>query len=96
MRKLILYFVLAALIAIFGSQNMTVVPIHLVVGSPLNVPLIVVMAMSVFIGYAAAVFILFFRAARTRMRKKARNELSGSRPPARRMVKYGAGRSMVD
>ncbi len=96
MRKLIVYFVFATLIAIFGSQNMTVVPIHLVVGSPLNVPLIVVMAMSIFIGYAAAVFILFFRAARNRIRRKARNEPSGSRPPARRMIKYGAGRSTMD
>ena len=59
---LIVYFILVVLVFLFATQNMETVPVHLIAGRPFEVPLIVVVGMSFFAGFAAAIFGVVLRA----------------------------------
>ncbi len=64
------YFLLTVLIVIFATQNMESVLIYLVFSPPLELPLIVVVGVSFFIGYAFCLFNVILRATRGRSVKK--------------------------
>ena len=81
MVKLIVSILLVIFIVVFALRNMTVVPLYLVAVGPLNVPLIVVIAMSLFIGYCVAIFGIFMRTTKNHIRRKARNNPSGYQVP---------------
>lgn len=62
MVTLVVYLILVVLVILFATQNMETVPVHLIAGRPFEVPLIVVVGMSFFAGFAAAIFGVVFRA----------------------------------
>ena len=64
MLRLILYLVAAAAIIIFASQNLEVVRVYLIAGRPIEVPLIVVIGISFFIGYVFAILTVIRKAVR--------------------------------
>jgi len=68
----LLYLLLTILIVIFATQNMEPVPIYLVIGAPLSLPLIVIVGLSFFIGYAFALLNVILRATRGSSAKKRR------------------------
>ena len=69
---ILLYFLLTILIVIFATQNIEPVPIYLIVGAPLTLPLIVIVGLSFFIGYAFALFSVILRATKGSSAKKRR------------------------
>ncbi len=71
----LLYFLFSVLIVIFATQNMQPVAIYLVLGPPLNLPLIVVIGLSFFIGFSSALLNVVLRTAKgNSARKRVRQE----------------------
>ena len=64
MLKMILYLVFVTLILVFASQNLGDVTVYLVAGSPIQIPLILVIGLSFFIGFAFAILTVIRRAVR--------------------------------
>ena len=69
--RVIFYFLLIVAIGIFASQNMDMVPVYLLVGPPVEVPLIVVVVMAFIVGYGFALLAVVFRAAKGGRRRSA-------------------------
>ncbi len=69
--RVIFYLLVIVAIGIFASQNMSMVPVYLLVGPPVQVPLIVVVVMAFIVGYAFALLAVVFRAAKGGRRKSA-------------------------
>lgn len=70
--RIIFYLLIVALIVIFATQNMDTVPVYLIAGRPVEVPLFLVIVMSFIFGYAFALFVVIMRAAKGSFRKKGR------------------------
>ena len=62
MLKLIIYLVVVGLMIIFASQNLDIVTVYLVAGSPIQLPLIVIIGMSFFFGFVFAILTVIRRA----------------------------------
>ncbi len=62
MLKLIVYLVVVGLMIIFASQNLDVVTVYLVAGSPIQLPLIVIIGMSFFFGFVFAILTVIRKA----------------------------------
>ncbi len=54
MLKLVLYLIFGAVIVLFTSQNLEPVPVNLIAGPEFDVPLIVIIGISFFAGFAFA------------------------------------------
>ncbi|MBF0246960.1 MAG: DUF1049 domain-containing protein [Alphaproteobacteria bacterium] len=67
--SLILYMIAGAFIVLFASQNLDVVTVFLVLGPPLQVPLIVVIGMSFMIGFVTAIMVVLRKAVKKQTRK---------------------------
>jgi uncharacterized integral membrane protein len=80
MVRLIVYFFAVASLVIFASQNLETVPVYMIAGGPFNVPLIVVIALSFFVGFAAAIVGVIFRAVKGGNRTKALPSVPSRRP----------------
>ena len=55
MPTLILYMTVGGLLFLFVFQNLEIVPIQLIIGPPLEAPLIVIVGISFFAGFAVAI-----------------------------------------
>ena len=60
MPTLIVYMIVGALVALFASQNLDMVTVYLIV-SPLQVPLIIVIGISVITGFVTAIMLVIRR-----------------------------------
>ncbi|MBF0610890.1 MAG: LapA family protein [Magnetococcales bacterium] len=68
MARLVASLILAILLLIFASQNMHAVSVRLVFGSPVELPMIMVISGAFVAGFAVATFVHIVQAAR---RKKS-------------------------
>lgn len=57
----VVYLIIAILLLAFASQNMMVVPVRFIFGPAIEMPLILVIAGAVVVGFALATFRLFTR-----------------------------------
>lgn len=73
----LLYFLVAILILVFATQNMSPVTIFLVAGPPLNVPVVVIVGVSFFLGYAVALFGVVMRATKGSKKKLSKHQQMG-------------------
>ncbi|GAB6051959.1 hypothetical protein JCM17960_07790 [Magnetospira thiophila] len=84
MATLLIYLFLVVGIVLFASQNLDMVQVHLIAGNPVEVPLIVVIGLSFFIGFVTAIFSVIIRTLRDRS-KQSRYTRPPSPPQIRRM-----------
>ncbi|CCQ72993.1 lipopolysaccharide assembly protein LapA domain-containing protein [Magnetospira sp. QH-2] len=66
MATLVIYMVLVIGIVLFASQNLDMVSVHLIAGNPVEVPLIVVVGLSFFVGFVTAIFSVIIKTLRDR------------------------------
>nr|CAX83792.1 conserved uncharacterized protein [uncultured bacterium] len=64
MAKLFLYLIFTLLIILFATQNLDPVPVYVITGRPLAVPLIAIVGISFFLGFMTAIFGVIVKAAR--------------------------------
>ncbi len=62
MFKAIISLIIVILLIIFASQNMGQVSVHVVMGRPVEVPMILIIAVSFILGYATALFTFVIKA----------------------------------
>jgi uncharacterized integral membrane protein len=75
--RIVVYFLVVAVMIIFASQNMDVVTVYVVAGSPIQIPLIVVIGMSFFGGFIFALMTVIRKAVK---RKNRRSEMAIMEP----------------
>lgn len=73
MIKMIFYLVLVTLIMIFASQNLDIVTVYLIAGRPIQIPLVLVIGLSFFSGFAFAIVTVIRRAVRRGNRRDETN-----------------------
>ncbi|MEG3620327.1 LapA family protein [Magnetovibrio sp. PR-2] len=67
---MLFYLAFVILMVVFASQNLTNVTVYLLAGSPIQIPLILVIGMSFFIGFAFAILTVIRRAIRKPKREE--------------------------
>ena len=75
MLRLIFYLVVTATAVLFASQNLGAVPVHMVAGRPLEVPLIVLVGISFLAGYLTAILTVIRKAIKGKPRRPATTSL---------------------
>lgn len=79
MFKAMLSLIVIILLVIFSSQNMEHTPVNMVLGGPVSVPLILVIAGAFIAGYATALF-TFVISASKKKKTKAKQRLPEQYP----------------
>ena len=69
MFKAVISLIIVILLIIFASQNMEDVSIHVVMGSPVEIPMILIIAVSFILGYATALFTFVMKASRSKQKQ---------------------------
>nr|CAV30815.1 similar to MamL [Magnetovibrio blakemorei] len=72
MLKMLLYLVIVTLIIIFASQNLADVNVYLIAGRPAQMPLVLVIGLSFFTGFAMAIVTVIRRAIRRPKRDESK------------------------
>ena len=52
---MIVYMIIGAMVVLFASQNLEIVPVYIFTGAAIEVPLIMVVTVSFFAGFLAAI-----------------------------------------
>lgn len=69
MVRMIVYLIIGALVVLFASQNLEIVPVYIFTGRAIEVPLIMIVAVSFFAGFVAAIVGVIQKAIRRHKRK---------------------------
>ena len=73
--KSIISLIIILLLIIFSTQNMSHTSVHVIMGGPIQLPLILIIAVAFIAGYATA--LLAFVVTASRKKKKEKSELPG-------------------
>ena len=73
--RILAYLTVVLVLLVFATQNMQPVTVYLVAGPPLEIPLIVAVALAFITGYGFALFGLLLGAARGSRRTRFKTEL---------------------
>jgi uncharacterized integral membrane protein len=66
-----MYMVGGALIVLFASQNLDMVNVYLIIGAPVEVPLVIVVGLSFMGGFIAAIMLVLRKAVRRQTNKSS-------------------------
>lgn len=66
---MIVYLFIGASVVLFASQNLEIVPVYIFTGRAIEVPLIMIVAVSFFAGFVTAIFGVIQKAVRRHKRK---------------------------
>ncbi len=69
MLKMLFFLIFGALVVLFASQNLEIVPVYVFTGAAIEVPLIMVVGVSFFAGFVAAIIGVIQKAIRRNKRK---------------------------
>ena len=68
MLSLIIYMIVGALLVLFASQNLDMVTVYLII-TPLQVPLIIIIGVSLIAGFIAAIMLVILKAVKSDTRR---------------------------
>ncbi len=71
MAGLVFYLFMVVLIVLFASQNLEVVQVHMIAGQPMDVPLIVVIGISFFVGFVSAILGVIRKAMKSNAKRQS-------------------------
>ena len=69
MLRMIVYLFIGASVVLFASQNLEIVPVYIFTGRAIEVPLIMIVAVSFFAGFVTAIIGVIQKAVRRHKRK---------------------------
>ncbi len=69
MWRMIVYLIIGALVVLFASQNLEIVPVYIFTGAAIEVPLIMIVTVSFFAGFLTAIIGVIQKAIRRHQRK---------------------------
>ncbi len=69
MWRMIVYLIIGALVVLFASQNLEIVPVYIFTGAAIEVPLIMIVTVSFFAGFLTAIIGVIQKAIRRNQRK---------------------------
>ncbi len=67
--RMIVYLIIGALVVLFASQNLEIVPVYIFTGSAIEVPLIMIVAVSFLAGFVTAIISVIRKAIQRHKRK---------------------------
>ncbi len=79
MLRLFLYLIAGAVIIIFASQNLEMVSVYLIAGTPIEAPLIVVVGISFFAGFVFAILAVIRKAIRGNQKRTGTSVMNSRR-----------------
>ena len=79
MLRLIFYLIATTTVVLFASQNLAVVPVYLIAGSPIEIPLIVLIGIAFFVGFLTAILTVIRKAIKGKTRRTGNTVLDTHR-----------------